>query len=83
MFTQTYIWAEYFGREHLGSIRGFVMPINLFIGGLGAPAAGYVLDQTGSYDPAWWSGVILMLIAATVCVLSRKPDLPTVKLDQL
>jgi len=76
MFTQSYIWAEYFGREHLGSIRGFVMPINLFIGGLGAPAAGYVLDRTGSYDPAWWSGVILMLIAATVFALSRKPGSP-------
>jgi len=83
MFTQSYIWAEYFGREHLGSIRGFVMPINLFIGGLGAPAAGYVLDQTGSYDPAWWSGVILMLIAATVFALSRRPGRPTAKIDQL
>jgi predicted MFS family arabinose efflux permease len=82
MFTQSYIWAEYFGREHLGSIRGFVVPINLFIGGLGAPAAGYVLDRTGSYDPAWWSGVILMLIAATVFALSRNPGSPPVQTEK-
>ena len=79
MFTQSYIWAEYFGRDNLGSIRGFVMPINLFIGGMGAPAAGYVLDQTGSYDPAWWAGVVLMLFAAAVFALSRNPGLPPIR----
>ncbi|MDA1258495.1 MAG: MFS transporter [Chloroflexi bacterium] len=45
IFLQTYIWAEYFGREHLGSIRGLVMPINLIVGGTGAPVAGYVHDR--------------------------------------
>jgi len=73
-FTQNYIWADYFGRGNLGSIRGFVMPITLFMGSFGAPAAGYVLDITGSYDPAWWAGVILMLIGALVFVLADKPN---------
>ena len=73
-FTQNYIWADYFGRGNLGSIRGFVMPITLFMGSFGAPAAGYVLDITGSYDPAWWAGVVLMLIGALVFVLADKPN---------
>ena len=72
-FTQNYIWADYFGRGHLGSIRGFVMPITLFIGSFGAPAAGYVLDITGSYDPAWWAGVSLMLVGALVFIMADKP----------
>ena len=76
MFNQNYIWAEYFGRTNLGSIRGIVMPINLFIGGLGAPAAGYVVDMTGSYDPAWWTGVALMLVAAALFVVSNNPGEP-------
>lgn len=78
MFTQNFIWAEYFGRGHLGTIRGVVMPLNLFLGGLGAPAAGYVLDKTGSYDPAWWVGVALMLVGAIVFSLSRNPGDPPI-----
>ena len=40
---------------------------------VGAPAAGYVRDWTGSYDPAWWVGVGLMSGAALLIVLTRAP----------
>ena len=72
-FTQNYIWAEYFGRDYLGQIRGFVTPISLILGGIGAPLAGYVLDITGSYNPAWWVSVWLMVFAAIIFYLSPKP----------
>ena len=74
MFLQSFIWADYFGRESVGSIRGLVNPINLMIGGLGAPAAGYVRDITGSYDPAWWAGVALMTFAAVLTVVTPPPS---------
>ena len=32
MFLQNFIWADYFGRERVGAIRGFAMPINLHCG---------------------------------------------------
>ena len=73
MFLQNFIWADYFGRESVGSIRGIVNPINLVVGGLGAPAAGYVRDWTGSYDPAWWVGVALMTLAAVLTVMTPAP----------
>ena len=73
MFLQNFIWADYFGRESVGSIRGIVNPINLVVGGLGAPAAGYVRDWTGSYDPAWWVGVGLMSLAAVLTVVTPAP----------
>ena len=73
MFLQSFIWADYFGRESVGSIRGLVNPINLVVGGLGAPAAGYVRDITGSYDPAWWAGVALMTFAAALTVATTPP----------
>ena len=73
MFLQSFIWADYFGRESVGSIRGLVNPINLVVGGLGAPAAGYVRDITGSYDPAWWAGVGLMTFAAILTVSTPAP----------
>ena len=76
MFLQNFIWADYFGRESVGSIRGIVNPINLVVGGLGAPAAGYVRDITGSYDPAWWAGVALMTFGALLTVLTPPPRAP-------
>ena len=76
MFLQSFIWADYFGRESVGSIRGLVNPINLVVGGLGAPAAGYVRDITGSYDPAWWAGVGLMTFAAVLTVATPAPKKP-------
>ena len=58
------------------------MPITLFMGSFGAPAAGYVLDITGSYDPAWWAGVGLMLLGALVFILADKPDHSGISLNQ-
>ncbi len=73
MFLQNFMWAEYFGRRHLGSIRGIVTPITLVIGGIGGPLAGYVRDSTGSYDSIWWGGVGLMAVGAVAMALTRRP----------
>ena len=73
MFLNNFIWADYFGRGSVGGIRGLANPINLIVGGIGAPAAGYVRDWTGSYDPAWWVGVGLMSAAAVLIVLTGAP----------
>ena len=76
MFLQNFIWADYFGRESVGSIRGLVNPINLVVGGLGAPVAGYIHDFTGTYDPAWWVGVALMVFAALLTIATPAPTKP-------
>ncbi len=76
MFLQNFIWADYFGRESVGSIRGLVNPINLVVGGLGAPVAGYIHDFTGTYDPAWWAGVALMVFAALLTIVTPAPTKP-------
>ena len=73
MFLQNFVWADYFGRENVGSIRGLLKPINFAVGGLGAPAAGYIRDFTGSYDPAWWVGVALMVFAAVLTLTTHAP----------
>ena len=73
MFLNNYIWADYFGRGSVGAIRGLVNPINLVVGGIGAPAAGLVWDRTGSYDPAWWVGVGLMSAAALLTIFTGAP----------
>ena len=73
MFLQDFIWADYFGRENVGSIRGLVNPISLVVGGLGPPVAGYVRDIAGTYDPAWWTGVVLLVLAAMLTVATTAP----------
>lgn len=73
MFLQNYIWAEYFGRAHLGSIRGLVMPITLIVGGAGGPIAGYVWEATGTYDQIWWAGVAFMSLGALVVAFTAAP----------
>ena len=73
MFLQNFVWADYFGREYVGSIRGVVAPITLTVGGIGPPLAGYVRDWTGSYNPVWWGGVCLMFLAALVILATTAP----------
>jgi sugar phosphate permease len=70
---QNYLWADYFGRAHLGSIRGTVMPITLLAGATGAPVAGYVRDATGSYDGVWLAATGLMMLGALVIALTPPP----------
>ena len=71
-----YIWAEYFGRQHLGSIRGIVNPVVLAFSAAGAPLAGYVWDVTGSYNSLWWVSVGLVVVAAILLFLTPPPIKP-------
>ena len=73
MFLQSFVWADYFGRAYVGSIRGAAAPMNLTVGGIGPPLAGYVRDWTGSYDPVWWGGVCLMFLAALMLLTTAAP----------
>jgi MFS family permease len=76
MLMQNLLWADYFGRQHLGSIRGAVMPITLIFGGAGAPIAGYVRDATGSYTFVWLVATGLMVCGAVVLALTPPPLQP-------
>ena len=73
MFIHSFIWADYFGRKNLGTIRGKVTPFILIIGGIGAPISGYVRDYTGSYQSVWFAGLIMMIITAIIFSTCAKP----------
>jgi MFS family permease len=76
LYMQNIIWADYFGRAHIGAIRGVVNPITMLMGAAGAPIAGYVYDYTGSYEPVWWASTGLMLIGALAVVVTPPPTIP-------
>ena len=70
---QNYLWPQYFGRGHLGSIRGFITPITLLWSGISGPLAGYVKDIWGSYDSIWWVCVAMMALATLLIFSTSKP----------
>jgi sugar phosphate permease len=76
LLLQSFIWADYFGRQHLGSIRGAVTPITLLVGGIGAPLSGYVRDLTGSYLAVWQAAIGMMLLGALILGTTRPPRPP-------
>ncbi len=73
MQMQNLIWPEFFGRTHIGAIRGYVMPITLAFSAIGAPFAGHIYDSVGSYNPVWWGAVGLMSLGGIIAVKIKPP----------
>jgi MFS family permease len=60
---QEVIWSSFFGRRHIGAIRGAGMPFALTLGALAPWLVSYYHDQVGQYDGA-------LLVVAGLNVLS-------------
>ena len=58
--------AIMFGTRHLGLLGGVVFLSHQIGSFLGVWLGGYLYDHFGSYDPVWWIGVALGLVAALV-----------------
>ncbi len=61
------VWAKYFGRRHLGAIRGATMIGTVGGAALGPYPLGLSYDLTGSYAPAL---TLLLVLPAAIAVLS-------------
>lgn len=60
-------WADYYGRQHLGSIRGLTLPAQIGGQAIGPIIAGFMFDATGAYrDPFIIFGVAVSLSALLV-----------------
>ena len=75
------VWPSYFGRKHLGSIRGFILPITIITGGLGPPMFGYIIDSWGGYTMAWSLTVVSLTVAGGLYLFARPPKLKEVSVD--
>jgi MFS family permease len=65
-------WPAYFGRRHLGSIRGFGYAVGVAGAALGPIPFGLAYDVLGGYNPAIL-GLLILPVAATVAVLLALP----------
>ncbi|MEZ4677825.1 MAG: MFS transporter [Caldilineaceae bacterium] len=68
------IWAKYFGRRHLGSIRGVTMFGAIGGTALGAYPLGLSIDHFGSYGPALNGLLTLALCIAVGALFVTRPQ---------
>lgn len=67
------LWARYFGRRHLGKIRGMLMTINIGSSSLGPLFAGLTRDWQGDFDMALVVFAIAPLPIAVFSLLVAPP----------
>jgi MFS family permease len=70
------VFADYFGREALGAIRGSAAPIQMGLNAIGPVVAGAAYDLTGNYLAAFIPFTLAYLLAAGSLVIARKPSEP-------
>ncbi|GMU41705.1 MAG: hypothetical protein AMXMBFR23_25710 [Chloroflexota bacterium] len=71
-----FIWANFFGRRHLGSVRAAAMPVTILFSAGGPYFASLYYDILGSYDGAILTFGGLWVLAALLVVVARPPRHP-------
>jgi len=67
------IWAEMFGREHLGAIRGFTATFLIFGTSSGPWVFGWIYDMFNGYDFILLAGIVLGMIPMMLGLFINKP----------
>jgi len=70
---QRVIFADYYGRRHLGSIQGLVTLVQTIAQAIGPIAGGLAYDASGSYVPAFSAFAIAGFAASVFVFLARPP----------
>lgn len=73
---QESIWATYFGRRYIGSVRSAAMPFTMLFSAAGPLVVASCYDRFGSYDGALYGVAVGWAIAAAVILFVRRPALP-------
>lgn len=68
-----YLNSRYFDASIISEVNGAQMPLFLPFGLVGAPLAGYVYDQTGSYDGVLVALAVTLSIAALLVLRLPRP----------
>jgi hypothetical protein len=70
------VWANYFGRLALGTVRGMGLFLTQIFAACGAPFFGLLFDATGGYFVSSILFVIALLISAVLIMLVQPPKKP-------
>ena len=71
-----FIWAGYFGRVHIGAVRGVGVPFTIVFGASGPILAGLWYDAAGSYEGAFAAFAAAYLAGGLAILASREPPPP-------
>ena len=72
---QQVIFADYYGRDSLGAVRGVVWPVQSAANAGGPLAASLAYDATGGYELIF-SLFVVATLASAVCIFFAKPPRP-------
>ena len=67
------VWANLFGREHLGEIRGFVSTVMAVGAAVGPVLFGWSFDTLGNYNLVMAIFVVLSLVQMVLAFLAPRP----------
>lgn len=73
---QTLMWANYYGRPFLGTIRGVLAPPTVLASAFGPLLAAYLFQQQGEYRTVWLLFIFLFLAGAILALLAAPPKAP-------
>jgi sugar phosphate permease len=66
-------WADYFGRQSYGAIRGLALTVQVLAQATGPLLSGALRDWTGDYRLAFHCFAALSALSVVVVLLARKP----------
>jgi sugar phosphate permease len=69
-----FLWARYFGRAHIGAIRGVGYPITIIGTGIAPVLVGLWFDVSLTYQPAFLTVIGAYLSGAALVWISREPN---------
>lgn len=72
---QETVWASYFGRAHLGSIRAVGMPFTIVFSASGPLLGGVLFERTGSYNSSFLVFATLSVVGVLALLLAKTPRL--------
>ena len=73
------LWARYFGRRHLGKIRGVLMTSNVASSSLGPFVAGFTRDAFGDFNRALMLFAVLPFAVSLLSLRVRPPRKDSVR----
>ena len=67
------VWPNYFGRQHLGAIRGVVLPASIAASGIGPPLFGFFFDSGMAPSQVWMISTASFALAGIAVFIARPP----------
>ena len=71
------VWADYYGRQNLGAIRGLTMSVQVGGQALGPVIAGFMFDYLDSYRIPFTFFAVAVFLAGLMALAARPPRAPT------